>query len=91
MRYTDNQKDADSRFGVAVTPLALYPSDTFMSRELVESLTANAGETCPPGAPGVDPVTAGRSADHHPACCRCSTRSSRPAKWAERSDWPGIQ
>lgn len=67
LRYTDNQKDADSRFGVAVTPLALYPSNTFITRELVESLTANAPETCPPGAPGVDPVT-GRAFGGPPPC-----------------------
>lgn len=67
LRYTDNDKEADSRFGVAVTPLATYPSNTFMSRALVESLTANAPETCPPGAPGVDPDT-GRAFGGPPPC-----------------------
>ncbi len=67
LRYTQNEKEADSRFGVAVTPLATYPSNTFISRELVESLTANAPERCPPGPPGVDPVT-GRPFGGPPPC-----------------------
>ncbi len=67
LRYTQNEKEADSRFGVAVTPLATYPSNTFISRELVESLTANAPERCPPGPPGVDPDT-GRPFGGPPPC-----------------------
>ncbi len=67
LRYTDNQKDADSLFGVAVTPFTTIPSNTFMSRELVESLTENAPQTCPPGPPGVDPET-GRPFGGPPPC-----------------------
>lgn len=67
LRYTDNQKEADSLFGVAVTPFTTIPTDTFITREMVERLTENAPETCPPGPPGVDPDT-GRSFGGPPPC-----------------------
>jgi iron complex outermembrane receptor protein len=67
LRYTDNEKEADSLFGVAVTPFGTIPTNTFITRELVESLTANAPQTCPPGPPGVDPAT-GRPFGGPPPC-----------------------
>lgn len=67
VRYTDNEKEADSLFGVAVTPFTTIPTNTFISREMVERLTENAPETCPPGPPGVDPVT-GRPFGGPPPC-----------------------
>jgi iron complex outermembrane receptor protein len=46
LRYTNNRKSADSLFGVASTPISVYPAILFMSRKIV--LNNTAGSTGPP-------------------------------------------
>jgi iron complex outermembrane receptor protein len=55
LRYTDNEKEAASLFGVSLMPVAQYPpTETFVSSALVRGLLADAPETCPPGVRGTD-------------------------------------
>ncbi|MCZ6503446.1 MAG: TonB-dependent receptor [Gammaproteobacteria bacterium] len=53
LRYTDNTKEADSLFGVVLTPVPVFPGDTFISEALVTELTGSSPGQCPPPVGGV--------------------------------------
>jgi len=46
LRFTNNKKSANSLFGVALTPISVYPASLFMNRQIV--LDNTAGSTGPP-------------------------------------------
>ncbi|WP_268904954.1 TonB-dependent receptor [Dasania phycosphaerae] len=49
LRYSHDEKLADSRFGLVLTPEALYPADTFISQALVQELSGPNPAACQPG------------------------------------------
>ncbi|WP_019528297.1 TonB-dependent receptor [Dasania marina] len=49
LRYSHDEKTADSHFGLVLTPEALYPADTFINQALVQQLSGNNPAACQPG------------------------------------------